>query len=429
MTTFTAEAYQNEYLPLGGSEVNAVVTVTATGGAVAAERPAAAEVVIVDASGSMEVPRGKIEAARQATAAAIDCIRDGVEFGVIAGRESARALYPRRGGLVTASDRTREEAKQEVARLDAGGGTAIGGWLRRAGDMFATAPEGVHHAILLTDGENYSETDADFTAALAEVQGRFQCDCRGVGTDWNVDELRRVASTLLGSVDIIKDPSEMPADFRAMMEEAMGKATRDVSLRLWTPQGATVKSVRQVAPAIEDLTQRGVAVNDLTADYPTGSWGTEARDYHVCITVNPRGVGDEMLACRLSLVEGEQVHSQALIKAIWTDDEQLSTRISREVARATGQVELADAIQDGLKARKAGDEATATFRLGRAVQLAAEGGNDATMKLLEAVVDIDDPATGTVRLRSHVADVDEMALDTRSTKTVRVGPAEPAEPV
>jgi hypothetical protein len=202
-----------------------------------------------------------------------------------------------------------------------------------------------------------------------------------------------------------------------------------VSLRLWTPQGATVKSVRQVAPAIEDLTQRGVAVNDLTADYPTGSWGTEARDYHVCITVNPRGVGDEMLACRLSLVEGEQVHSQALIKAIWTDDEQLSTRISREVARATGQVELADAIQDGLKARKAGDEATATFRLGRAVQLAAEGGNDATMKLLEAVVDIDDPATGTVRLRSHVADVDEMALDTRSTKTVRVGPAEPAEPV
>jgi hypothetical protein len=99
------------------------------------------------------------------------------------------------------------------------------------------------------------------------------------------------------------------------------------------------------------------------------------------------------------------------------------------VARATGQVELADAIQDGLKARKAGDEATATFRLGRAVQLAAEGGNDATMKLLEAVVDIDDPATGTVRLRSHVADVDEMALDTRSTKTVRVGPAEPAEPV
>ena len=429
MSTFTAEAYQNEYLPLGGSEVNAVVTVTATGDAVAVERPAAAEIVIVDASGSMEVPRGKIAAARQATAAAIDCIRDGVAFGVIAGRETAQPLYPRRGGLVPASERTREEAKQEVAKLSSGGGTAIGAWLRLAAELFATRPEGVHHAILLTDGENYSETDEQFAAALAEVEGRFQCDCRGVGTDWKLDELRRVASTLLGSVDIIKDSSEMPADFRAMMEAAMGKATRDVSLRLWTPQGATVKLVRQVAPAIEDLTQRGVPVNDRTADYPTGSWGAESRDYHVCISVNPRGIGDEMLAGRLSLVEGEQVHSQALIKAIWTDDEQLSTRISREVALATGQVELAEAIQDGLKARKAGDEATATFKLGRAVQLAADGGNDATMKLLEAVVDIDDPVTGTVRLRSNIADVDEMALDTRSTKTVRVGPAEPAEPV
>jgi hypothetical protein len=45
------------------------------------------------------------------------------------------------------------------------------------------------------------------------------------------------------------------------------------------------------------------------------------------------------------------------------------------------------------------------------------------MRLLEAVVDVVDAPTGTVRLRGEVGDVDEMALDTRSTKTVRVGPA------
>ena len=33
---------------------------------------------------------------------------------------------------------------------------------------------------------------------------------------------------------------------------------------------------------------------------------------------------------------------------------------------------------------------------------------------------IDDPDTGTVRLRSDVVKVDEMALDTRSTKTIRI---------
>jgi hypothetical protein len=44
------------------------------------------------------------------------------------------------------------------------------------------------------------------------------------------------------------------------------------------------------------------------------------------------------------------------------------------------------------------------------------------MRLLSAVVEIDDLVTGTVRLRREVADADEMTLDTRSTKTVRVGP-------
>jgi hypothetical protein len=207
-----------------------------------------------------------------------------------------------------------------------------------------------------------------------------------------------------------------------MIESAMGKATDSVSLRLWAPQGASVAFVRQVAPTIEELSDRAMPVNDLTGDYPTGSWGEESRDYHVCIRVQPRGLGDEMLAGRVSLVEGDELLGQALIKAIWTDDQQLSTRINREVAHYTGQAELADAIQDGLEARKAGDEATATFKLGRAVQLAAETGNDGTLKLLHGVVEVDDPATGTVRLRRDVADADEMALDTRSTKTVRVGP-------
>ena len=45
-------------------------------------------------------------------------------------------------------------------------------------------------------------------------------------------------------------------------------------------------------------------------------------------------------------------------------------------------------------------------------------------ELLATVVDIEDAATGTVRLRRKVEAADEMALDTRSTKTVRVGRAQ-----
>ena len=32
MARFTADVYQNEYLPFGGSEVNAIVTVSSSGG-------------------------------------------------------------------------------------------------------------------------------------------------------------------------------------------------------------------------------------------------------------------------------------------------------------------------------------------------------------------------------------------------------------
>jgi len=426
MTTFTAETYQNEYLAEGGNEVNAIVTVTASG----ADGPKgdpddAAEIVIVDVSGSMGTPRIKLHEAKKATAVAIDLIRDGVLFGVIAGNEVARSVYPRSGELVAASPATREGAKNQIRRLKAGGGTAIGRWLRLADQLFTSSPSGVSHAILLTDGQNEHEEPEELDAVLGECEGRFQCDCRGVGTDWEVSELRRISSTLLGTVDIVAEPGDLEADFRSMAEAAMAKTVGGIALRVWTPQGATVRFLKQVSPTIEDLTARATSVDALSAEYPTGAWGDESRDYHLCINVQPRQLGEEMLAGRVSLVVGDEIASQALIRAIWTDDEQLSTRINREVAHYTGQVELAEVIQEGLEARKAGDEHTATVKLGRAVQLAAASGNEGTIKLLSGVVDVEDPITGTVRLKAKVDDADEMALDTRSTKTVRVQNAEP----
>lgn len=437
MSCFAAEVFANEYLSEGASEVNAIVTVTASGedpgggdgavadvgaGVAAATGARAAEVVIIDTSGSMADPWPKLQAAQQATVAAVQCIRDGALFAVVAGSHIAQTVYPPDGGLAVASPQTRSEAVAAASRLKAEGGTAIGTWLVRAKELFARAPGCICHAILLTDGENEHETDEQLDAALATCLGRFQCDCRGVGTDWVVSELRRIATTLLGTVDIIPDPAAMPEDFRQMMETAMGKRTTTVSLRVRTPQRSRVAFVRQVAPAVQELTDRAIAVDAQTSDYPTGAWGDESRDYHVCIQVEPQAVGAEMLAGRVSLVEGDAVLQQANITAIWTDDQQLSTQINREVAHYTGQVELAECIQDGLQARERGDAATATFKLGRAVQLAEQGGNSDTMRLLANVVEVDDARSGTVRLRRDVADADEMALDTRSTKTVRVRP-------
>jgi hypothetical protein len=107
------------------------------------------------------------------------------------------------------------------------------------------------------------------------------------------------------------------------------------------------------------------------------------------------------------------------VNAVWTADTAKSAQISRRVAHYTGQAELAQAVQEGLSARKNGDVATATAKLQRAMELAVKSGNDGTAKLLRGVIEVDE-RTGTARLRREVAAADEMALDARSTRTARV---------
>jgi hypothetical protein len=425
--SFTATTHQNEYLHAGATEVHAVVTVAAEGEAARTAVPDKAVALIIDTSGSMAQPQAKIRAARQAAAASVAELPDRTWFGVVSGNHEARWVYPREGGLVQADERTRSEAVARVKRLDAEGGTAISTWLDLAREAFEAHPGAIRLAYLLTDGKNESESRSQLEAVLDRCAGVFQCDARGVGADWDVAELRLVTSALLGEVDIIADPDEMDDDFRAFLERAIGKTVADVRLRLWAPQGSSVRFVRQVAPTIEDLTAKATPVNPLTNDYPTGAWGgDESRDYHVCVDVPPGQVGEEKLAGRVSLVVDGQPVSQTLVKAVWTDDEALSARISPQVAHYTGQEELARVIQEGLEARKEGDVEGATVKLGRAVQLAHASGNEGTVRLLKKVVDVDDPATGTVRLKRQVEAVDEMALDTRSTRTVRVATKPPA---
>ena len=229
----------------------------------------------------------------------------------------------------------------------------------------------------------------------------------------------------LGTVDIIPEPAEMTAEFEALITGAMARQVGSVALRLWAPQGASIEFIRQVAPIISELGS-GTAVNPLTREFALGAWGgEEERDYHLRVRIPVGKVGEERLGARVNLVIDGVDAGNGLVRAIWTADDALSTRINREVAHYTGQAELAEAIAEGLAAREAGDDATATVKLGQAVKLAHDGGNDGTVKLLEKVVQIDDPATGTIRLKKEVARADAMALDVRSTRTVRVTPGTP----
>ncbi|HVM64748.1 MAG TPA: VWA domain-containing protein [Acidimicrobiales bacterium] len=422
MTTFSVEVHQNEYLPIGGTDVSAVVRVTSDG-SVGASGVEASEVIILDVSGSMQTPRTKIRAAVAATIAAIQCVRDGAHFAVIAGSTSAREVFPGDGHLAVASEETRTAAITAVAQLTAGGGTVMASWLWHADALFASRPGAINHAILLTDGKDGAPEELQH--AVAECEGRFQCDCRGIGADWDVAQLRQVASALLGDLGLVREPDELTADFTGLMERAMARAVNDVALRVWTPQSASVVLLKQVAPVLEDLTGRRTDSSDRTGDYPTGAWAAEYRDYHLRIHVPARDSGEEMLAARVTIVVDDVPVAEGKVRAVWTTDDALSTRLNAEVVRCTGHTDYADAVQRGVEALRAGDEGTATTNLGRAAQLAQALGDDAKLAEVSRVVHIDDAERGTVRLKRHVDELDVMELDTNSTRTVRVRSSTP----
>ncbi|WP_125774905.1 VWA domain-containing protein [Antribacter gilvus] len=426
MADFTAEVFQNEFLSDGATDVHAIVTVTCSGAGTAGgvgstSDGSTAEIIIVDTSGSMQ--GRNMESAKHAAAVAVDQIADGTWFAVVGGSHVAERIFPypnARVSMVAMEPGAREEAKRAIARMAPGGGTAISTWLRMADELFSTVPAAQKHAILLTDGKNESEASVNLDRVIQQVTGHFQCDARGVGDRWVVEELRKISTALLGTVDLIAQPEDIADDFAALVQKAMSRGVAAAELRVWAPQGAQVLFVRQVAPTVEDLTARRSELNALTGAYPTGAWGDESRDYHVAVRVASRPVGSEQLAARVQLAVGGEVVSSGLVKAKWSDDDALTTRISPEVAHYTGQAELASVIQEGLAAKAAGDEATATVKLGRAVQLAAETGNDEATSRLRKIVEVENEEQGTVRLKRNTAKLDEMALDTASTKTTRV---------
>ncbi len=424
---FTIEVHQNPYLPVNGQEVHAVVQVDAVGGpaAQAARSTAAAEVIIIDTSTSMAGER--LVAAKRAAKTAVDSLREGVDFAVISGCDKATMVYPPNQVLAPATGENRAAARSAIARLPATGGTRIGTWLALAGKLFADHQQGIRHATLLTDGKNEHENREELDEALANCAGRFVCDCRGIGADWEPAELRRVATVLLGGFGMVADPRDLTADFADMIERVMGKAVADVVLRIWTPRKALLRSVTQMYPSIRDLSDGSAetgssAARSNTGDYPTGIWGTERRDYYLWVTVPARKPDQEMLAAEVSIVlpgsagTSEVILAADKVLANWTDDEAQSTRLHFSVEHYSKQQALADSVQKARKAYEDGDLKSAAAEFRRVRDLAEQTGRKDILRWLDRLVD---PETGEVRPRTDVNAVDVNWLDTESSESAQ----------
>jgi hypothetical protein len=422
---FKIEAFQNRYLPLGQTRVDAILQVTSPGDAAAKGGGQLVIGFIVDKSGSMSGER--IEGVKRAVRRAISLLDERAWFFVVAFDSSAQVVV----GESQATEASKSAAGEALNGLSAGGGTAMSTGLAAARRIFERAPDAIRQAVFLTDGKNESEQPAAVAGELTACEGVFQCDCWGVGTDWRVGEVQEVARELLGKASLIPDPAGIDAAFREAMAKASSKSLKDVRLRLWTPQGADVVFVKQVNPTIEELTSKAKTVSAQVREYMTGAWsGGESRDFHVAVSVRPGNVNDEMLAARPSMAylsfsgggwaPQEDKPTEARLFANWTGEDSLTSRIDDHVAHYTGQGELANAIREGLEQREKGNEAAATQLLGRAVKLAHASHNVDMTQRLAKVVEVVDPANGTIRLKRDVKKAATMDLELESRTTKRV---------
>jgi VWA domain-containing protein len=419
---FHIDSFFNPHLSAGADRIDAILTVTATrpdGATAAAKGTGRAIAFVIDRSGSMQTD-GRIAAAKHAARVCINLLDDTTQFCVIAFNSEPNVLV----SLCAATRENKDRAHRAVQHLAADGGTTFSSALLTARDELTRLDGGIRYALFLTDGENGAEDKPRLESAVGRCKGLFQCDGRGVGSDWTKADLTFIANTLIGNADIIPDAEMMETAFKEAITAALAKGVADVRLRLWSPRSVTVATVKQVSPEIVDLGALKVRRDDKTIEIETGAWAAESRDYHLTLTFAPGEIGDEMLACRPSVVyqdEGREVVVPGAVPVVatWTSDATLATRISPQVAHYTGQQELADSIREGLAARERGDVDQATKLLGNAAKIAATSGNDEVTRRLKHVVDIVDAPEGTVRLKTAVSRADELVLDMGGTRTVK----------
>jgi Ca-activated chloride channel family protein len=421
---FDLQVAQNRYLSAEESDMDAILTISARDLAAAAGgiAPEAAEIVLVDCSVSMGHPGSKMVAARRATIAAIESVRDGTHFAVVEGTDRARMVYPREERTRIATPRSKAEAEVAVEGLHPNGGTAMGTWLALARRLLAPHPEAIRHVVLLTDGRNESEPQESLGTELAACAGRFSCDARGIGDGWEPEELLRIVSALGGSADAVRSEAELEPDFRELMRAAMGKVVPASRIRIKTMKGVRLRFVKQIFPVLDDLSERIREVDARTFEFDAGAWGDETREYQLCLVVEygDRPMGEDRRLARVDLLVNGTVAvdgSPAPILVNWTDDARLSSVIGPKLSRYAEHAELKEAIDAGYAAYQAGERERAAAEWARASSLATRLGNERVLGRLRHVVEVDDDGRGRLRGDAGEAESKWLRIASRDTRS------------
>ncbi|MFI1828709.1 VWA domain-containing protein [Streptomyces sp. NPDC020412] len=412
-------------LALDATRFDALVTVRARAEENARPAPVpSAEVLIMDRSLSM-AGLGRLDEAKRAICAAVDTLREGTLFGIVAGHHAAAVIYPPDGGLVRVDAAHKREAKTRVAAQLAAGGTAIGTWLDCARRLFDTLtdPGAVRHAVLYTDGKDEHESPEELDAALAACTDQFTCDVRGLGEDWNYRELLRIAEALHGTAEAVVDIADLTGDFVRLMKQAQRVVVPRLYLGLRLNERLDLGFVRQIRPVQADLTRqlqwRGDEIH-----VPLGAWSPGVRQYQMSLRFEAKTLPvDEKLRAARIVLHAEPADGRGRLPC--TPGQALVVRRRSNPAfehpvptyhtRVQTEQELGMAMRACADAHEQKDDERADRELRLALGLAAELGDERRQRLLRAVAGKAPDGRAIVRRNVTRGEMQRLGLD--STRT------------
>ena len=305
MATFTADVFQNEYLPEGSTEVHAVVSVTCAdaGAAGRTGQGEAAEMILIDTSGSMDMPSAKIVAAREPPRWPWTRSPTGRCSPWSRGTPGTQMHLPVPAEARRMDPTSRAEAQRPGrSRSAPSGATTIGAWINSIRELFQGASASQSHAILLTDGKQEGSrrpSSIGLSRRPRACSSATAVAWATTGRSTNSDASR---PRCWGRSTSSPNPTDMEADFEQIIRDRWAGGWPKRSCASGRPRAREILFVRQVAPTLEDLSDRAVPVTNLIREYPTGAWGDESRDYHVAVRVPAAPVGSERLAARVEVV-------------------------------------------------------------------------------------------------------------------------------